>query len=366
MRFLHTADLHIGKRIFDVNLLEEQRQVLNEIREIAGRERCDSVLIAGDIYDRTNPSAEAMGVFDAFVSALVSEGISVYAISGNHDSGDRVNYLSGLIEERGVYIEGDYQGKLCCHRLSDEFGELNLYLLPFVKPVSVRSFFPEEEIVTYADAVQKILEREEIDPAERNVIVSHQFVTGASTCDSEEFAIGGLDNIPADVYKDFDYTALGHIHGPQNVGDCRYSGTPLKYSFSEAVHKKSVTIVEMGEKGEVAWRPVELHPVHDLRRVKGGMEELMDMPFSEDYLEVTVTDEEVPPDARITLAAMFPNMLKFRVENSRTVTEWEQSEQGDFENKGVLEMIEDFYRYQNHNVEMSEDQRRLMLDILDG
>ncbi|MCH5251795.1 MAG: exonuclease SbcCD subunit D [Lachnospiraceae bacterium] len=367
MRFLHTADLHIGKRLFDVNLAADQRAVLHQIADIAKKEQCDAVLIAGDIYDKPTPSAEAMGIFDTFVSELVLGGISVYAISGNHDSGERVNYLSGLIEKQGIVMRGKYEGDLYCKTLSDEYGELDLYLLPFIKPIGVKVYFPEEEIATYEEALRTVLGQAERNPDRRSVLVSHQFVMGASTCDSEEFAIGGLDAISFDAYEGFDYVALGHIHGGQKIkkNTLRYSGTPLKYSFSEALHKKSVTIVEVKEKGDVTCRPVPLSPIHDLRIVKGNYEELMDMTYSEDYVQVIVTDEEVMPDARVSLLAVFPNMLKFSVENSRTSVSWEATDSDGFENKSPLEMMEEFYCFRNNAEKMGESQREVLTELLE-
>lgn len=368
MRFLHTADLHIGKRLFDVNLAEDQRRILHQIAEIAIAEQCDAVLIAGDIYDKPAPSAEAMGIFDTFVSELILGGVSVYAISGNHDSGDRIGYLSTLIEDRGAVFCGKYEGKLYRKTVTDEYGELDLYMLPFIKPLTVRGYFPEEEIITYEDALRAVMAEAEGEQDRRRVLMSHQFVIGSSTCDSEEFAIGGLDGVSADIYAGFDYVALGHIHGPQKVRSdtVRYSGTPLKYSFSEEKHKKSVTIVDIKEKGEVSCRQILLEPLRDMRVVRGTVSELLEMPYSEDYTEIVITDEEVAPDARISLLTVFPNMLKFRVENSKTMLDWEASGEGNAEDKSPLEMMEDFYRRQNNNVEMAENQRRVLIEIVEG
>lgn len=368
MRFLHTADLHIGKRLFDVSMAGQQREILHQIAGIAIEKQCDAVLIAGDIYDKPAPSAEAMGIFDTFVSELILGGVSVYAISGNHDSGERICYLSGLLEERGVVFQGKYEGSLFCKTLSDEYGELDLYMLPFIKPLTVRGYFPEVEMETYEESLRAVLESIDMKDGRRKILMSHQFVIGCSTCDSEEFAIGGLDGISSDAYDGFDYVALGHIHGPQMAGKdtVRYSGTPLKYSFSEAVHKKSVTIVDIKEKGQVCCQQILLKPLHDLRIVRGTMAELMEMPYSEDYVQIILTDEEVAPDARISLSMVFPNMLKFSVENAKTMLEWEASDATNAEDKNPLQMMEDFYCQQNNNVEMSERQRDVLIEILEG
>ena len=369
MRFLHTADLHIGKRLFETSLSEDQREILRQIAEIAVNEHCDAVLIAGDIYDRPTPSAEAMSIFDTFVSALVLGGVSVYAISGNHDSGERVSYLSGLIEERGVFIQGRYEGRLCRRVLRDQYGEMDLYLLPFLKPLTVRGFFPDSEIVTYEDALREVLREVDFGDGRRKVLMSHQFVTGAATCDSEEFAIGGLDCISDTVFEGFDYVALGHIHGPQRIkrDTMRYSGTPLKYSFSEVSHKKSVTIVDIGAKGEVDCRQVLLKPLRDMRVLEGSVADLLEMPYSEDYVHIIVTDEEVAPDTRLQLAPAFPNMLKFSVKNSRTGMAWEASGGEELlERKTPLDMMEDFYREQNNGVPMNSEKRALLSRLLES
>lgn len=368
MRFLHTADLHIGKRLFDVSMAGQQQDILHQIAGIAIEEQCDAVLIAGDIYDKPAPSAEAMSIFDTFVSELILGGVSVYAISGNHDSGERVSYLSGLLEDKGVVFQGKYEGSVSCKTLTDEYGELDLYMLPFIKPLTVRGYFQEQEIVTYEDALRAVLSDINTEDGRRKLLMSHQFVIGSSTCDSEEFAIGGLDGISADAYAGFDYVALGHIHGPQQAGKetIRYSGTPLKYSFSETAHKKSVTIVDIKEKGQVFCRQILLRPAHDLRIVKGAMSELMDMPYSEDYVHIILTDEEVAPDSRISLSMIFPNMLKFSVENTKTMLEWEASESDRAEDKSPIQMMEDFYRKQNNNVEMTERQHSVLIEILEG
>lgn len=369
MRFLHTADLHIGKRLFETSLSEDQREILRQIAEIAVNEHCDAVLIAGDIYDRPTPSAEAMSIFDTFVSALVLGGVSVYAISGNHDSGERVSYLSGLIEEQGVFIQGRYEGRLCRRVLRDQYGELDLYLLPFLKPLTVRGFFPDSEIVTYEDALREALREVDFGDGRRKVLMSHQFVTGAATCDSEEFAIGGLDCIPDTVFEGFDYVALGHIHGPQRIkrDTMRYSGTPLKYSFSEVSHKKSVTIVDIGAKGEADCRQIPLKPLRDMRVLEGGVADLLEMPYSEDYVHIIVTDEEVAPDTRLQLVPAFPNMLKFSVKNSRTGMAWEASGGEEFpERKTPLDMMEDFYREQNNGESMNSAKRALLSRLLES
>lgn len=368
MKFLHTSDLHIGKRMNGVSLLGDQKNVLDQIVGIAASEKCDAVIIAGDVYDKANPSAEAMALFDSFLWNLSELSAEVFIISGNHDSPQRVDYLSEFMSRSGINICGGFCGKTETYRLTDEYGDVCIHLLPFIKPSSVRSFYPEEKIETYDDAVRIALAHSEIDSSERNIIISHQFVTGAQTCDSEVFAVGGLDNISAENFQDFDYAAMGHIHGPQYVlrPHIRYSGSPLKYSFSEVMHKKSVTIAELREKGNIEIRTVELSQEHDVREVRGSMDELMEMPYSEDYVRVTATDDYVAPDARISLRTVFPNMMKFAVENSKSVSEITMDVNDSVEKKSPLELFSDFYRMMNNDVPPSEEHITLLQKIIEG
>lgn len=373
MRILHTADLHIGKRLHEMNLAEDQKFVLDEIVSIAKSKKCDAVCIAGDIYDKTTPSAEAMGIFDAFVSALVLQGISIYAIGGNHDSGERVNYFSGLLQQQNVVLEGRYDGTLCKKTITDEFGEMDIYLLPYIKPVLIRTYFPDEKIETYEQAMSFVLReaKEEMqkDPNRRRILLSHQFVMGCGSCESEEIAIGGLDQISGQVYEGFDYVALGHLHGPQKAyGDMvRYSGTPLKYSLSECSHKKSVTIVTLEEKGNISLELVPLNFLRDVRSIRGNYEELIGMPVCQDYVELVVTDEEVVPNARVSLMSVFPNMIRFRVDNTKvqTATTWEQDDI-DLDEKSKLELMEEFYKMQNQGVAMSDGIREILLEVCES
>lgn len=365
MRFLHTADLHIGKRVNDISLIEDQIIVLDEIASIASDEKCDAVVIAGDVYDRSAPPAEAMTAFSVFVEKLSKKGIPVYIISGNHDSGERVEYMSALLEQSGVYFYGSFDGGLRTYELSDEYGEIFIHLMPFIKPVNVKRFFPDTEISTYEDAVKAVIEKAHIDKNARNIIVAHQFITGGETCDSEEFAVGGLDNISGEVFDSFDYAALGHLHGAQRVGKdtVRYSGSPLKYSFSEANHKKSVTIVDMEQQGAVSIKIVPLNQPHDMRDVKGSLSELMSREYSTDYVRVTLTDEEVAPDAAAMLLTVYPNMMRFGVLNSKS-GEAQYTEVQDIGAKTVSELFCEFYTMRNNGVEPDKNRMRLIEEIL--
>lgn len=351
MKFLHLADLHLGKRLNDFSFLEDQVRLLCQVEEIARSERADAVLIAGDVYQKASPQSEAMAVFDQFITRLKEMGLAVFAISGNHDSAQRISYFSSLLKNSGVYVSEAFDGHLQQVTLQDEHGELVVSLLPFLKPIQVRRFYPDEKIETYQDAVQAVLRHSPVDTAKRNVLVCHQFITGAETSDSEEKTVGGLDNIGAAVFSDFDYVALGHIHKPQQCArdTLRYAGSLMKYSFSEVNQKKSVAVVEMGEKGETQVHTVPLNAPHDMRLVEGLMDDVLAMPYSEDYVWVTLRDELPPPDARVTVSTVFPNMMKFSVVNSKTKTDIDVLAREAMENKSPEELFSDFYRLQNND-----------------
>ena len=366
MTFLHIADLHLGKQMNDLSLLPDQEYVLRQIVSIAENEQADAVLIAGDVYQRSSPQAEAMALFDAFVSELVSKGKQVFIISGNHDSALRISYFSALIKSSGVYVTEAFDGTLQSVTLKDRDGEIVVWMLPFLRPSQVKRKLPEEKINTYQDAVEAVLRQTPVDPKKRNILMCHQFITGCETSDSEERAVGGLDNIDASVFDAFDYVALGHIHKPQKVlrDTLRYAGSPLKYSFSEANHKKSVAIVDVREKGDIKVRTVPLYPLHDVRLIEGTMDELMRMDYSEDYVWVTVHDELPPPDARVTLSVNFPNMMKFSIVNSKTKYDIDVLATQSMEDKTISELFSDFYRLQNNDQAPGEAHQRVLQKVL--
>ena len=366
MRFLHIADLHLGKQMNDLSLLADQAYILDQIVSIAESEQADAVLIAGDVYQRSSPQAEAMALFDSFVSRLAQLEKKVFVISGNHDSALRISYLSSLIKASGVYVTQTFDGALQSVSLRDDGGELVVWMLPFLRPFQVKQKLPGEKITTYQEAVEAVLRNAPVDRKKRNVLLCHQFITGSETSDSEELAVGGLDNIDAAVFDAFDYVALGHIHKPQRVlrDTLRYAGSPLKYSFSEASHKKSVALVELPEKGTVEVRTHPLYPLHDVRLIEGKLDELMHLPYSEDYLWVTVHDELPPPDARVTLSVNFPNMLKFSIVNSRTKYDIDVLATQSMENKSIPELFSDFYRLQNNDQAPSEACQKALLKVL--
>lgn len=376
MKFLHISDLHIGKRVNEFSMIEDQRYVLKQILDIAEREHADGVLIAGDIYDKSVPSAEAVQIFDWFLTALAGQGRKVFAVSGNHDSAERIAFGAQLMNGRGVYLSPVYNGGTSKIILQDEYGELCIYLLPFLKPAAVRHALekePEGELPeSYQEAVSLAVERMEIDETKRNVLVAHQFVTGAGRCDSEEVAVGGLDNVDAEIFDRFDYVALGHIHSPQSVKreTVRYCGTPLKYSFSEAEQEKSVTVLEMKEKGEITLSTAALKPLHDMRKIRGTYGEVMSRDFyrgtdREDYVQITLTDEEDIPDGLQRLRTVYPNLMRLIYDNNRTRQERNVEAAEEIEQKSELELFREFYELQN-NQPMSAEQTEFVGQMIEN
>ena len=372
MKLIHLSDLHLGKRVNDFSMLEDQQYILAEILQIIDREKPDGVLIAGDVYDKSVPSAEAVALLDDFLVRLSKRELRIFVISGNHDSPERMAFGGRLMERSGVHLAPVYDGKVEPVVLTDEYGPVKLYLLPFVKPSHVRRCFPEREISTYTDAVAAAIEAMGVDTTARNVLVTHQFVTGAARCDSEELSVGGTDNVDAAVFDPFDYVALGHIHGPQQVGreTVRYCGTPLKYSFSEAGHKKSVTVVELGAKGSVTIRTIPLKPLRDMVELRGTYEELTLRAFYEgtsyprDYIHITLTDEDDIPDAVGKLRIIYPNLMKLDYDNKRTRAGIHLEGAEDVQQKSPLELLEEFYSNQNGQP-MSEEQRAFARDMME-
>ncbi len=325
MKFIHLSDLHLGKRVNEVSMLDDQRYILGRIRQVIDGERPDAVLIAGDVYDRPTPPVEAVELFDDFLYSLVKRDLPVFVISGNHDSPERLSFCARMIDASGIHFARVFSGRVEPFSLSDAYGPVDIFPLPFLKPAAVRRFYPDEAIDSYTDALRAAIGHMEIDPGRRNVLIAHQFVTGAERSDSEEMSVGGLDNVDAAVFAPFDYVALGHLHGPQNVGSerVRYCGSPLKYSFSEANQVKSVTVAELGAAGELTVRAVPLVPLRDLRELRGTYEELTDRrnyggTAIGDYLRVTLTDEEDVYDALGKLRTIYPNLMKLDYDNLRT------------------------------------------------
>ena len=371
MKFLHLGDLHLGRSLGDFDLIEDQKYILDQILEIIEKENVDGVLIAGDVYDKSIPSEAATNLLDYFLCKLSESRVQTFMISGNHDSDDRLNYGSNLFEANQIYISALYHGTLDKRTVTDEYGEVNVYLLPFVKASQVRHFYPEETIDSYDDAVRVILKHADMDVTQRNVIVAHQFVTGQS----EDPALGGsegagtqsvglVEKIGYDCFDGFDYVALGHIHSPQRVGrdEVRYSGSPLKYSLSEVHNAKSVPVITMGKKGEVTLELIPLKPMRDLRHIKGNLKALLEpknMTDVEDFIYVTLTDEEIINDAMGIFQQTYPNTVKIDYDNSRTRAMEHVDISNIAENKSFSELISDFYRL-IYNCEMSGEEMDYM------
>lgn len=366
MKFAHIADLHIGKRVHDFSMLEDQRYILDQMLGIFEEQRVDGILIAGDVYDKVVPSAEAVQLFDEFITRLAKLKMPVYMISGNHDSAERLSFGAKLFESSDIYISQVYDGNVKKIGLEDEYGLVNVYLLPFLKPATVRHVLQRDDIESYEDGVMAALQECDVDASQRNILVAHQFVTGADRCDSEETSVGGLDNVSAEVFDEFDYVALGHIHRPQKMGKetLRYSGTPLKYSFSEVEHKKSVTIVELLEKGNVQISTVPLVPLRDMRKVRGTYmavtaKESYTAENKMDYLQITLTDEEDVPGALQKLRTIYPNLMRLEYDNKRTRENREVQAVEAQEQKSELELFGEFYELLN-NEPMKEEQTEFM------
>ncbi len=371
MKFAHLSDLHLGKRVNEFSMLEDQQYILKEILEILEAEAVDGVLIAGDVYDKSVPPAEAVALFDRFLWELSQRKLPVYIVSGNHDSPERLAFGGRLLERSGVYLSPVYDGGALQISLSDAFGPLVLTLLPFLKPAHVRRFFPEEPTGSYTEALRTALAHIPLDPEQRNVLVTHQFVTGASRSESEELSVGGADNVDAAVFEAFDYVALGHIHGPQSVEreTLRYCGTPLKYSFSEAGHQKSLTLVELREKGSVRVWTVPLRPQHDLRELRGTYEALTfrknyEGTPTDDYVHITLTDQEDVPNALEKLRVIYPNLMKLDYDNARTRAAGRISDVQALERKSPLALFEEFYAEQNGQP-MTPEQRAFSAGIME-
>ena len=324
MRFMHLSDLHIGKKINNLSLNEDQDYILKIILKIIDDYQVESVLIAGDIYDKAIPSTEAIRLFDDFLVSLVKRNLNVFIISGNHDSPERLSFGRRLMNLNKIYISPVYNGTVDPILLEDRFGDINVYLLPFIKPVLVKHYYPEETIDDYTKAVEKAINEMHIDYSKRNIIVSHQFVTGSSKDGSEELSIGGLDNVDSYVYENFDYVALGHVHRPQNVKGqyIRYSGTPMKYSFSEEKHNKTITIIDINEKGNVELQYIPIQAKRDFITVSGKYEELInhvpDYVKEEDFIHIILTDEMDIPNAFNNLTTKYKNLVSMSYDNKRT------------------------------------------------
>lgn len=369
MRFFHLSDLHLGKRVNEFSMIEDQQYILARILSLAEEEKPDAVFIAGDVYDKSVPSAEAVQLFDDFLVQLSARTGHVFVISGNHDSPERIAFGGRLMDASGIHMSPVYTGEVSPVSLQDEWGEVRVYMLPFVKPATVRRFFADEEIVSYTDAVRAAIGAMDVDPSKRNVLLTHQFVTGAERSESEELSVGGSDNVDASVFSAFDYVALGHIHKPQNAGErIRYCGTPLKYSFSEAGQQKSVTCVELGKKGDLNVRTLPLVPLRDLREVRGSYMQVTARENyagtnTQDYLHVTLTDENDVPDALGKLRAVYPNLMKLDYDNARTRGAAQLTADTSVERKTPLTLFSELYEKQN-GAPLSAEQTEVLVRLI--
>lgn len=369
---MHLADLHLGKRVNGFSMMEDQEYILNRILEIMEEEQPDGLLIAGDVYDKTIPPAEAVRLMDDFLTAVAAKHVPVFLISGNHDSAERVAFGHQLMQGSGIWISPVYDGTIRHHTLEDRWGEVNIYLIPFLRPSVVRSFFPDVEIEDYTDALRTIIEDLQVDTSRRNVVLAHQFVTAAGalpeTCDSEQLSVGGLDRVDGSIFSPFDYTALGHLHGPQRVGSetIRYAGSPLKYSFSELHQKKSVTVAELRAKGETEIRQIPLQPRREMIELRGPFEEILEEArkkgeLQTDYYHMILTDETDVVDALSRLREYYPNIMLLDYDNRRTRSQKEVEQLDRVEERTPGELFAALYEQQNGQ-EMDSDRK----EYLDG
>ncbi len=369
MKFFHLSDLHLGKRVNEFSMLEDQRDILQKIVVLAKKNKPDAVLIAGDVYDKSMPIVEAVQLLDRFLVWLNELGITVFIVSGNHDNAERVAFGAELLKNSRVHIVQSYNGKIAPVTLSDENGDINIWMLPYLKPSLVRRHFPDKDVVTYSDAISAALSNANLDISARNVLIAHQFVTGAITSESEEISVGGSENVDGSVFDGFDYVALGHIHRPQQIcrETLRYCGTPLKYSFSEANHTKSVTVVDMHGKGEITITELPLAPLRDMREIRGSYNEIMDRNSyrgtnTEDYIHIVLTDEHDEPDAMAKLRNVYPNLMRLEYDNRRTQAASSLETVASTEKKTPSQLFGELFEMQNGQP-MSEDQSKYVTNL---
>ena len=370
MRFLHLADLHLGKKVNEFSMIEDQKYILKQILNIIDEKEVEAVLIAGDVYDKSVPSAEAVILLDDFLNNLAKRQLKTFIISGNHDSPERVGFGADIMSLAGIYMAKPFSGAPEKVTLSDKSGKINIYMLSFIKPAILKHFYKDEEIATYEDAMELVMKNTKIDKRQRNILIAHQYVSGATRCDSENMPIGGIDEVSAKNFEGFDYVALGHLHGPQHIEKetIRYAGTPLKYSFSEINHKKSALIVDVKKKGDVEFEKIPLKPLHDMVEIKGLYDELTAKSFYEDmdtksYIHVTLTDEEDKPNAMELLRTIYPNIMKLDYDNKRTRENQVINGVSEIENKSKQELFEEFFELQN-NQKMNDKQRKIIDDLI--
>lgn len=369
MRLVHLSDLHLGKKVHEYSLFEDQQYILKEIINIIDREKPDGVILAGDIYDKSVPVTDAVGLFDGFLSDLADRKLHVFIVSGNHDSADRLAFGSKIFSQSGIHLSPVYNGEVSPIKMTDEHGDLNVYLLPFIKPSTVRHLFEDTELKNYTDAVRCAVEKMKVDPNDRNILVSHQYVT----CGERDENVGGTDNVDASAYDTFDYVALGHLHGPHFIKEekIRYCGSPLKFSFSEVNQDKSLTIIDFGPKGDVKISAVPLVPRREMREIKGTYEELTRKSFYEntslpdDYLHITLTDEDGVVDAFYKLTTIYKKLMLLDYDNSRTREQKEIEGALDVDQKSPLELFDEFFEKQNNRF-MDTEEKALAAKMIEA
>ena len=369
MKIVHLSDLHLGKRIYEISMLSDQRFILNQCLDMIREEQPEAVLVAGDIYDKGVPPAEAVTLFDDFLYELSKQPLQVFLIAGNHDSPERIAFGSRLLDRNGIHLSPVFAGAPEPYLLTRDEMVVAVYLLPFIKPVNVRAALGVEA-ADYTEALQCVISKMEIDPSRINILVSHQFVTGGTRSESETFQDGGTDNVNLSVFDPFDYVALGHLHAPQSIGreTVRYCGTPLTYSFSEINQEKSMTVIEIEGKGKIQVRTRKLTPLHEMREVRGTYNELMLRDFyqkqnREDYLHIVLTDEEDLPDAISRLRMVYPNLMKLDYDNKRTNMQGRPELSGKAQ-RSPLDLFGQLYKQQN-GTEMNEEQIKYLTAVIE-
>ncbi len=371
MKLIHLSDLHIGKKVNEFSMLEDQQYIFEKIIQIIDEQKIECVLIAGDIYDKSIPSKYAVQLFDDFLTKMAKRNIPIFIISGNHDSAERIAFGSKLMCQSKVYFSSAFEGDIKPILLRDEYGEIAVYMLPFIKPAIVKNIYEYADIESYNDAVKIAIEHMDIDKNRRNILVAHQFVTGAETSESEDISVGGIDNVDACVFDDFDYVALGHIHKPQHIyrDTIRYCGTPLKYSFSEAKHKKSVTIVTLKQKQNIMIDTIELIPKRDMCEIKGYYQEVTALNYyqnmnTQNYMHIILKDEQDIADAMAKLRSIYPNIMRLDYDNKRTQNNQIIQTTQNIENKTPLQLLQQFYEIQNNDV-MNKQQTMFCSKIME-
>ena len=378
MKLLHISDLHIGKNVNGFSMIEEQRHVFEQICDVARQQKPDAVLIAGDVYDKSVPSADAVQLFDEFLTKLtesVTSDAHIFIISGNHDSPERIAFGAEIMRRQNIHLSPVYKGDVKPVIINDKDGPVAFYMLPFIKPVAVRHFFENEEISTYTDAMRLAIAQMNVDKTIRNVLICHQFVTNAERSESEETIVGGLDNVDAQVFADFDYVALGHLHRPQSCErpTIRYSGSPLKYSFSEVNDSKTITIANMDANGGVEFNFIPTSPLRDWFDLRGTYNELTALQYyeskpelRESFVRVTLTDENDIPDAIGKLRSIYHNIMELNYDNKRTQTKSIVENNIDAtKQKTPAELFADFYELQNGESSLTAEQQAFISEIME-